>query len=93
MRKRKRQTGMGWEVLGRKDIVNFTAHGEGVRRPNTWCVYQLWGFTVSVLISNELTGDTVVLSPIPKYLPSRINREHEEPSFPLGTGREDNNVW
>lgn len=82
---------MGWEILGRKDIFNLTAHGEGVHRPNMWCVYQLWGFTV--LISKELTGDTVVLSPIPNYLPSRINREHGEPSFSLGTGRDDNNIW
>lgn len=93
MGERKRQAGMGCEILGRKDILNLTAHGKGAHRPNTWCVYQLWGFTVTVLISKELTGDTVVLPPIPDYLPSRITREHGEPSFPLGTGRDDNNIW
>lgn len=84
---------MGWEILGMKDIFNLTAHGEGTHRPNTWCVYQLCGFTVTVLINKELTGDTVGLSPISDYFPSRITREHGEPSFPLGTGRDDNNIW
>lgn len=39
------------------------------------------------MVSKELAGDTVVLSPIPRDLPGRTNGEREEPSFSLGIGK------